>query len=172
MNFKITSLIFFSLIIVLSFIFLLNYYPPIFSNLFEINSDINHLNYFTLRPYLLLTQIYISLTLFFYFQRIKYTDLLVYIYIFFSLLILTMGNVNHPHGDEAHRLINAHSLGYDFDFDLTNNYKEELFKYMVPDRHTVLINGKEFPVHWPSVAIYLFIPSFISSILNFDPLYI
>ena len=39
---------------------------------------------------------------------------------------------------------------------------------MVPDMHTISIDGKEHPVHWPSVAIYLFIPSFLSSLLKFD----
>ena len=151
-------------------IFLLFFFykdPPILKDLFEINSNIIHFNYFTLRPYAILIQLYLVFIFLFNYKQLSNTYF-IFLISFISLLILSLGNVNHPHGDEAHRLINAYSLGYDFDFDLTNNYQNEIFKYMVPDMHTISIDGKEHPVHWPSVAIYLFIPSFLSSLLKFD----
>lgn len=88
--------------------------------------------------------------------EIKQLKLFVFIITFLSYLLLfplflhKLGN-NIPTGDEPHYLLIAHSIIYDGDLDLKNNYLNKDYKsfldHTIPDPHVTIVEDKWYSVH-------------------------
>ena len=71
-----------------------------------------------------------------YFNIIKKYEFFLLLIVFFIFLISGSRNSLIPTGDEIHRIILSHSLAYDGDFDMNNDYNsKKFFKWACCDRH-------------------------------------
>jgi len=87
----------------------------------------------------------------------KFRNIVIFFFVFYFALSLWFNYANKPVGDEPSYLITAHSIVFDRDLDLKNNYENRDYKKFY-DRelkpHEININGKLYsyhPVLFPAV---------------------
>jgi hypothetical protein len=79
-----------------------------------------------------------------------------------SVVLLVWGLITHGtfagSGDEPHYLVIAHSVAFDGDLDLSNNYREATLVAdgaLLPESHAIEVDGKLRPVHDVGMPVVL-----------------
>ncbi len=83
-------------------------------------------------------------------------------FVFYCFVGLWMSYCNQPTGDEPHYLLMAHSLVYDHDLDLKNNYEnkdyQEFYQGEIEPQDEGQATGTHYSHHSPGLAFLLALP--------------